>query len=149
VTIVLRAGAAAIAVSIAFGAPGRAAEPDFSGNDPHWIEDPVNHCWAANPTPEPGETISWSGGCEGNLLSGEGILTWYSNGRVAGRDEGQFKNGQLSGRGRIVFADGAFFDGDFPGTGVLTLPDGRKVAAQSIKEQAGWSIEEARRDGTP
>jgi hypothetical protein len=117
--------------------------PDFSGRDPHWIEDTIHHCWAANPDPEPGETITWTGGCEGNLLSGQGVLTWYVNGRLAGRDEGQFKNGQLSGHGRISFADGASFEGEFPGSGVLTLPDGRKVAAQSIREQAGWSIEQS------
>jgi hypothetical protein len=126
-------------------AGGAAAQPvpDLSGNDPHWIEDPAKNCWAANPQPEPGETIHWTGACEQRLLSGEGTLTWYVDGRPAGRDEGQFRNGQLSGHGRIVFGDGASFEGEFPGNGVLTLPNGQTVAAQSIAETAGWSIEQS------
>jgi hypothetical protein len=116
--------------------------PDFSGNDAHWIEDKTSHCWAANPDPAPNETISWTGGCENMLLSGEGTLTWYENGRVMGRDEGVFRNGELTGHGKISFADGASFEGEFPGEGVLTAPDGRKVRAQSVKEAAGWSVEQ-------
>lgn len=124
------------------GAFAQAPMPDFSGNDAHWIYDPDSKCWAANPNPEPGESISWTGACENNLLTGQGVLTWYLNGRIDGRDEGQFKNGELSGHGRLFFADGAFFEGEFPGEGVLTAPDGTKVRAQSVKESAGWSIEE-------
>jgi hypothetical protein len=117
--------------------------PDLSGRDPHWIKDPVKDCWAANPDPETGETITWTGTCEGRLLTGQGTLTWYVNGRQVGRDEGNFKDGQLSGHGRISFGDGANFEGEFPGQGVLTLPNGQKVAAVSIAEAAGWSIEQA------
>ncbi|HXJ00492.1 MAG TPA: hypothetical protein VNH44_04670 [Micropepsaceae bacterium] len=117
--------------------------PDLSGHDPHWIKDPAKDCWAANPDPEAGETVTWTGGCESGLLSGQGTLTWYINGRLVGRDEGSFKGGQLSGHGRISFADGANFEGEFPGRGILTLPSGQKVEAISINEAAGWSIEQA------
>jgi len=37
--------------------------------------------------------------------------------------------------------DGASYDGEFPGRGVLTLPDGRKVPAQTVREFTGWTIE--------
>ena len=114
----------------------------FTPKDSHWIEDPVSHCWAANPNPEEGESISWAGGCENMLASGPGVLTWYRNGELSGRDEGEFKRGELSGHGKISFADGATFEGEFPGNGVLTAPDGRKVPAQSVKERTGWSIEQ-------
>ena len=117
--------------------------PDLSGRDAHWIKDPAKECWAANPDPEAGETVTWTGGCERGLLSGPGTLTWYVNGRQVGRDEGSFKDGQLSGHGRIIFADGANFEGEFPGRGTLTLPGGQKVDAISINESAGWSIEHA------
>jgi hypothetical protein len=124
---------------------GAAAQtvPDLSGRDPHWIRDAATDCWAANPDPETGETIIWTGACEGGLLSGQGTLTWFVNGRQVGRDEGNFRNGQLSGRGRISFGNGANFEGEFPGPGILTLSDGRKVAAVSVAEAAGWSIEQA------
>jgi hypothetical protein len=117
--------------------------PDLSGNNPNWIKDNGSNCWAANPDPSPGETISWTGGCENNLLSGTGTLTWYINGKAVGRDEGTFKNGELSGHGRLSFADGASYEGDFPGKGVLTLPNGQKIQAESIHEKAGWSIEQS------
>jgi hypothetical protein len=117
--------------------------PDLSGRDPHWIKDPAKECWAANPTPESGETVTWTGGCEAGLLSGQGTLTWYVNGKPFGQDEGNFKEGQLSGHGRITFVDGANFEGEFPGRGTLTLPSGQKVEAVSINESAGWSIEQA------
>ena len=123
--------------------------PDLSGNDPHWIEDTISHCWAANPNPEGGEIVSWSGACENGLLSGPGTLTWSQNGRITGRDEGTFKDGRLSGHGRIISADGTIYEGDFPGTGVLTLPDGRKVRAQTVREFSGWTIEAPIQDNPP
>jgi hypothetical protein len=44
-------------VLIAAGTSGAAwaqtdGKPDLSGNDPHWIEDTVSQCGAANPHPE-------------------------------------------------------------------------------------------------
>ena len=116
-------------------------KPDLSGNDPHWIEDTVSQCWAANPNPAGNESISWSGACEGGLLSGVGTLTWSQNGRISGRDQGTFKDGRLTGRGTITSADGTSYDGEFPGRGVLTLPDGSKVPAQTVREFTGWTIE--------
>jgi hypothetical protein len=118
------------------------AAPDLSGNDTHWIKDSSSNCWAADPDPSPGESITWTGACENNLLSGQGTLTWYINGKAVGRDEGTFKNGELSGHGRLSFADGANYEGEFPGKGVLTLPNGQKIEAESIHEAAGWSIEQ-------
>ena len=115
--------------------------PDLSGNDPHWIQDLGSQCWAANPNPQGNETISWSGACENGLLSGPGVLTWRQDGRITARDEGTFKDGRLTGKGRISMADGTTYEGDFPGLGVLTLPDGRKVRAQTVRELTGWTIE--------
>jgi hypothetical protein len=123
--------------------------PDLSGKDPHWIQDRDKQCWAANPDPAENETIAWTGGCENHVLSGEGTLTWYLNGAIVGRDIGTFMNGQLSGKGAIVFSDGARYDGDFPGYGVLTAPDGRKFPAQSVQELAGWSVEQVNPNEAP
>lgn len=134
--------AGAVVVFFAGAATAQAPMPDLSGNDVHWIEDKAAQCWAANPDPAENETIAWTGGCENRLLSGEGTLTWYVNGTIVGRDIGTFKDGQLFGKGAIVFSDGARFDGEFPGLGILTAPDGRKFPAQSIQETAGWSVEQ-------
>ncbi len=140
----MRALYAAILACAAMAVSAAAAQPDFSGRDPHWIRDDTSGCWAANPDPEPLESITWSGQCADMLLSGPGILNWYLDGRPIGRDEGNFAHGELSGHGKITFADGASFEGEFPGRGVLTLPGGNRIDAVSVKESAGWSIEQAR-----
>ena len=127
----------------------QAAIPDLSGKDPHWIQDPKTHCWAANPDPAENETITWTGGCQNNLLSGQGTLTWYLNGEVGGRDIGTFKDGQLTGRGAIEFSDGARYEGDFPGYGVLSTPSGRKFPAEAIDEDPGWSVRQANPNEVP
>ena len=139
--------ASAAIVLLAALAPATALEaadvkPDLSGKDPRWIEDKVVHCWAGNPHPQDGEQIYWSGACENGLISGEGTLTWLQNGQITGRDIGTFKGGMLTGHGRITAVDGTSYEGEFPGTGVLTLPDGRKVPARSVREPSGWTIEE-------
>lgn len=134
----------AVLFCAATAATAAVAQPDFSGRDPHWIRDEASGCWAANPDPEPLESITWSGQCSDMLLSGTGILSWYLDGRLIGRDEGNFVRGELSGYGKISFANGASYEGDFPGRGVMTLPNGNRVDAVSVKESAGWSIEQAR-----
>jgi hypothetical protein len=120
------------------------AQPDLSGRDPHWIKDEKSGCWAANPDPAPLESIVWTGQCVDGLASGPGTLSWYADGKLTGRDEGNFVRGELSGHGKITFADGASFEGEFPGRGVITLPDGSRADAVSVKESAGWSIEAVR-----
>ncbi len=129
---------------LAMVTPQALAQPDFSGRDPHWIRDEASDCWAANPDPEPLESITWSGQCVDMLVSGHGTLSWYLDGKPIGRDEGNFAHGELSGHGKITFADGAWFEGEFPGRGVLALPGGNRVDAVSVKESSGWSIEQAR-----
>jgi hypothetical protein len=133
---------AALALFTSLGAWAQSAAPDLSGNDAHWIKDPEKNCWAANPNPEPGESVSWTGACEGGLVSGDGTLTWSIRGKVVGSDQGSFKGGELSGYGRITQVGGPSFEGEFPGKGVLTFPNGKKVAAQTVKEVFGWSIEQ-------
>ena len=133
-----------LVLTLGFAVVAHAANPDLSGKDPHWIQDAANLCWAADPDPQPGENIVWNGECKDGLLDGQGILSWYVNGRLVARDSGTFSKGELSGHGRINFQNGATFEGEFPGKGVITTPDGRKLPAQSIKESAGWSIEEDR-----
>jgi len=133
-----------LALILACIAGAALAQPDLSGRDPHWIRDKASGCWAANPDPDPQETISWSGRCVDMLVSGPGVLSWYRDGNLVGRDEGNFLRGELSGQGKITFGNGARFEGEFPGRGVLILPNGDRIDAVSIKETAGWSIEQAR-----
>ena len=134
---------AGLAACLALPALAETAAPDLSGRDPHWIKDSAKNCWAADPDPQAGETVTWSGACPGGLVNGQGTLTWYLNGRLFGRDEGTFRNGELFGHGRVTRANGVSFEGEFPGKGVITLANGQKVDAVSVKEAVGWSIEQA------
>jgi hypothetical protein len=146
----LCAGVCAAVLIMAGAAAAQTNErPDLPGNDPHWIEDTVAHCWAANPNPEGGEVISWSGACENGTLNGPGTLTWSKDGRITGRDEGTFRDGRLTGHGRIISSDGTTYEGEFPGTGTLTLPDGQNVRAQAVRESTGWTIEAPVQDNPP
>lgn len=124
----------------AFSQTSAAPEP---GIDPHWIYDPQSQCWAGDPDPHPGESIVWTGACEGGRLAGQGTLTWYRDGRIEGRDTGTFKDGILSGHGTIIRVDGAMFEGDFPGRGIVTLADGTTFEATAVREAGGWSIQQA------
>jgi len=144
VTDCLRGTLAGLLACLALPALAQSATPDLSGRDPHWIKDSAKNCWAADPDPQAGETVTWTGACAGGLVKGQGTLTWYLNGRLFGRDEGAFRNGELFGHGRITRVNGASFEGEFPGKGVITLRRaGRRSTLVSIKEAVGWSIEQA------
>jgi hypothetical protein len=141
---VFRGAIAGFVLFFAVGASAQSPAPDLSGNDTHWIKDTDKNCWAANPDPEPGESVAWTGECENGLVSGEGTLTWSIRGQVVGSDLGTFRKGELFGHGRITQTGGPSFEGEFPGKGVLIFPNGKKVSAQSVKEVFGWSIEQTR-----
>ena len=139
--MVLRVALGALVAVIGCSAYAQKAAPDLSGQDPHWIKDEKSDCSAANPDPQPGETIIWVGPCEKGVATGEGTLIWYKDGKIAGRDEGNFQDGALIGRGRMQRSEGITFEGSFPGRGVLTLPDGRQLAAESVRQPAGWRFQ--------
>jgi hypothetical protein len=125
------------------GANAQLLKPDFKSPEKYWIEDTEKHCWFADPAPTPNEKVAWSGpACNGALATGQGELVWTRDGKTVERDSGNYENGMLAGQGSLEFEDGAKYVGLFPGDGVLTLPDGRRFAAISVKEIAGWSIEQ-------
>jgi hypothetical protein len=117
-------------------------KPDLSGNDPHWVQDSRTKCWAGTPNPVPGETIQWAGDCTNGLISGLGVLTWYKNGEIIGRDSTNFKDGIPWGHGRIHGLDGSLYEGDFPGKGTVTLRGGGNAPAQAVRVTGGWKIEQ-------
>ena len=127
----------------ASAASAQLLKPDFKSPEKYWIEDKAKHCWFADPDPTPNESIVWSGpACNGALAKGDGEVVWTRDGKTVERDMGSYENGMLAGMGSIQFEDGAKYVGGFPGEGVLTLPNGQRFAAISVKEVAGWSIEQ-------
>jgi hypothetical protein len=94
------------------------------------IADPRNGCQVHDPLPQPGESITWDGACVNKLASGKGVLRWLQDGVEQERDEGSWRQGRLNGQGVIVFASGAYFEGNFVddrpnGYGLYVDDDGR------------------------
>jgi hypothetical protein len=127
--------------------PAKAEQAPSQIDGPYWIADQTG-CLAANPAPQENEHVEWTGGCENGKLSGDGVLTWYQNGEVIGRDEGTFAEGSLTGHGTITMGDGATYVGGFPGSGTFTLPSGLALPAQTVRENTGWRIEQVRETGS-
>jgi hypothetical protein len=138
--MILRHSNICISIVLAGMASAAIAQETPSADDPYWIADAATGCLAANPSPLPNETIVWSGDCVNGLIEGEGVLTWYQGDSFLGRDTGNFAGGMLSGRGRIEGADGWYYEGAFPGSGVMGLADGGEVPAQAIRQNSGWQI---------
>ncbi|MBV9549625.1 MAG: hypothetical protein JO256_08150 [Alphaproteobacteria bacterium] len=75
---------------------------------PDWITASNQPCKIWNPSPQPNESVTWSGGCKDGLASGRGVLRWTENGKPDAQFDGEYANGKRNG------------------PGVLTLPDGRR-----------------------
>lgn len=96
---------------------------------PQWTADARTGCRVWNSSPEPGDSISWTGGCRNSLAQGQGVLQWFMDGKPGSRFEGEYRDGLLNGRGVYVFANGSRYDGEYAddlrsGRGVFTHPDG-------------------------
>lgn len=108
------------------------ALPALAQNDqPRWIGDPKTGCRVWNSSPEPGDSISWSGGCRNGHAQGPGVLQWFTDGKPASRFEGDYRDGLLDGKGIYTFANGARYEGEYRddlrhGRGVLIEPDGTR-----------------------
>ena len=113
-----------LALAMLFALPAWAQTPKGG-----WIADPHTGCRVWDASPEPNETITWSGSCKDGLAQGRGTLQWVQNGTPLERDEGEWRDGKLNGHGTEVFPDGTRFDGEWRdgksnGVGQLVGPRG-------------------------
>lgn len=124
---------------------------------PNWIIAENQPCQLYNPEPEPGETVTWSGGCVDGKTSGVGWLVWrYGKGELvydgvmrAGKYdgygsasspsgshyEGEWRNGERHGRGRYTSPNGEHYEGAFregtrTGRGTYTWPNGARYEGE-------------------
>ncbi len=112
----------------------RAAAPKHSGSI--WQALRNRPCKVWNQFPEPGSTVTWSGGCLDGKASGQGRQVWH---RSDGQDiyTGEIRGGKWHGRGAYRWAHGSRYegmwrDGRAHGYGKYTMKDGRFV-------QGNWS----------
>ena len=100
-----------------------------------WHVDPINGCmiYDDEDLADREVVVSWSGACDADMkASGQGILSWFENGELAGRFVGAVKNGKANGHG-VVFVlqddgydryEGEFTDNEVDGSLVATGADG-------------------------
>jgi hypothetical protein len=80
---------------------------------PGWITATNRPCKIWNPEPQPNETVTWSGLCEGGLASGMGILRWTENGKPDAEFDGEYANGKRNGHGVMITPDGKRVEGEW------------------------------------
>lgn len=78
-----------------------------------WISDGSTGCRIWSISLQPGLSVSWSGGCEGGIASGEGVLQWSFSGRPTERYEGTMREGRPHGRGSYSWPDGEWYLGEY------------------------------------
>jgi hypothetical protein len=88
-----------------------------------------NGCQIANPSPKPGETVTWSGECKDGYADGSGIMQWFEDKETGARYEGTLVRGVLSGEGKLTLPDGSSYEGGWldgrqSGEGILRTTDG-------------------------
>jgi hypothetical protein len=122
-----------------------------------WIAD-AKGCKHWDYSPEPKESVTWSGGCVKGKADGDGTEEWFVNGqkhsRMTGRlsegkpdgvvtaydyaggtsYEGRLENGKPTGRGTLMVGqakvEGNFVDGKLSGNVVITAPNGARYEGE-------------------
>ena len=69
-------------------------------------------CKLWNPSPQPGEKVSWKGACKDGKASGKGRAVWKTA-RGEETYEGEYRAGRKHGRGTAVWRDGRTYDGEW------------------------------------
>ena len=105
----------------------RAAVPDLSR--PVWLTTRNQPCKVWDATPEPGQTVTWSGGCAEGKASGKGRQVWRGREGVS-IYEGEMHAGKSHGYGTQKWASGSRYEGEWRhdkahGYGKYTYRDGR------------------------
>lgn len=98
---------------------------------PGWTADPRTGCRVWNASPQPNETVAWSGACGDGMAQGRGRLEWFENAILTEHFEGEYRNGKKHGRGVKVWANGNRHDGEWRddkrnGRGVLVFGKGSR-----------------------
>lgn len=106
----------------ALAQPAAAPTPLAAPGQPGWSP-AGNACFVWNQNPNQGETVTWSGACENQRVTGKGALVWQE-GTTQQRYDGEMRDGKLNGHGIYSFSNGDRYEGDFrddefDGTGTL------------------------------
>ncbi len=98
-------------VALALPALAQADNPRNNPAPPDWITATNQPCKIWNPSPQPNESVTWSGPCEDGYASGEGVLHWTVNGKPDADFEGTYRHGKRNGHGVLRTPDGTRIEG--------------------------------------
>ena len=109
-------------------------------------------CYVWNPNPQPGETVTWTGNCDGGLAQGAGTLTWVSDGNRE-TNTGRLHDGRWDGHVVVRLAngnvgEGAAVDGRQTGRWVWRYPNGDVHEGPVVDGQRNGSWVIRRANGT-
>lgn len=100
--------AAAAILFVSFKAVAQADHPA-----PGWIMATNKPCKIWNPSPQPNESVTWSGPCKDGFASGKGVLRWTENGKPDVEFDGEYANGKRNGPGVMTTPDGQRTEGNW------------------------------------
>lgn len=94
-------------------------------------------CKVWSSTPQPNETVSWTGPCRNKLAHGKGTLIWFLDGRPSETYEGQLQGGHYEGQGLQTWPTGARYEGAYRkdrahGRGVYRTETGETFAGNWV-----------------
>ncbi|MEJ1934125.1 hypothetical protein WDZ92_28345 [Nostoc sp. NIES-2111] len=81
-----------------------------------WASADGTGCLVWNPSPQAGETVTWSGACPGGKASGPGTEVFRTVVEGTSKEEryvGEMRDGKLNGAGTLYYDTGDVFEGDF------------------------------------
>ena len=111
------------------------AQVSIKGNG-QWIAT-KSGCKLWNPSPQPNETVEWSGDCKGGYTSGRGVVTWYQNSKRGNIIECVEQNGRCIGNTKVTYPDGSTYfgtlsnqDGLPEGQGTYTFANGGRYVGE-------------------
>ncbi|AWK86729.1 MORN repeat-containing protein [Azospirillum thermophilum] len=95
------------------------------------VKDTNQGCLVWDLYPDPRKSVSWDGPCKDGYADGQGVLSWFTDGKLQGRQSAGFVAGRAQGDGEVQWENGRRFTGSFrdgvaEGRGSFTWPDGRR-----------------------
>jgi hypothetical protein len=117
-----RAGAVVLAAAVGIALAPAASAQTHGQASAGWISDQKTGCKVWDPSPEPNETVEWSGPCKNGFADGEGTLQWTENGRPSDRYVGEYHDGKRNGQGTVTYRNGETVRGVWRDDELLQLP---------------------------
>ena len=106
------------------------------GDASEWTVDPATGCKTFNPTPEPKETIKFSGTCLDGYTNGWGTVQWFRDGIAGNSVTGTYLKGGRSGKVKVRYSNGDVYEGFLEnsglksGQGTYTFASGNKYVGE-------------------